>query len=402
MARSYSNSKIGTFNTCPRQYKFEYIEKASVEKPVGVELFLGNAVHRVLEKLYTLKRNGRIQTLDEMLKFYNECWEGPDIDKIKVTRDNLGVDDYIKVGSEALKRYYEMLHPFDDGEIIALEKNINFPLDPGGRFAIRGRIDRISRYENGLVEIIDYKTKTSLPSQQAFDNDDQMGLYQIGVTHAWPDFKDIKLKQFFLRQGVTMATTMDSDRLEEIRYRTYQKILEIEQAQANDDFPPKEGPICDWCIYYQLCPAKRHKLTLDKEIDIEFDAKMGRDLAGKYLNLNNEKRVLESELKALKQDIVRYCEETDVTNIVAEAGSIKLTVRESEAFPSKSGNEEAFLAISQLAREAGLDESFKLDERVLYKEFYSKERLPGDFKEKLKKYLIKKRQEILKTYYKKQ
>jgi hypothetical protein len=53
MARSFSNSKIGTFETCPRQYKFEYIEKASVEKPIGVELFLGNAVHRVLEKLYT-------------------------------------------------------------------------------------------------------------------------------------------------------------------------------------------------------------------------------------------------------------------------------------------------------------------------------------------------------------
>ena len=295
MARSYSKSKIGTFNTCPQQYKFEYIEKASVEKPVGVELFLGNAVHRALEKLYTLKRNGRTQTSDEMLKFYKECWEGPDIDKIKVTRDSLGVDDYIKVGFEALKRYYEMLHPFDDGEIIALEKNINFPLDPGGRFAISGRIDRISHYENGLVEIIDYKTKTSLPSQQAFDNDDQMGLYQIGVMHAWPDFKDIKLKQFFLRQGVTMATTMDSDRLEEIRYRTYQKILEIEQAQVNDDFPPKEGPICDWCVYYQLCPAKRHKSTLDEEIDIEFDAKMGRDLAGKYLNLNNEKKVLESK-----------------------------------------------------------------------------------------------------------
>ncbi len=401
MARSFSNSKIGTFNTCPRQYKFEYIEKASVEKPVGVELFLGNAVHRVLEKLYTLKRNGRIQTPDEMLKFYNECWEGPDIEKIKVTRDGLGVDDYIKVGSEALKKYYDMMHPFDEGEVIALEKNINFPLDPGGRFSISGRIDRISRNNNGLVEIIDYKTKTSLPSQHVFDNDEQMGLYQLGVMYSWPDFKDIRLKQFFLRQGVTMTTTMDNNRLEEIRYRTYQKILEIEKAQAEDYFPPKEGAICDWCVYFELCPAERHKLTLDEKIDIEFDARMGHDLAGKYLKLNSEKKILESELNALKQDIVRYCEEEDITNIMADTGSITLSVRESEAFPTKSGDEEAFLAISQLAREAGLEESFKLDERALYKEFYARERLPGDLKEKLKKYLIKKRQEILKTYYKK-
>jgi len=228
-----------------------------------------------------------------------------------------------------------------------------------------------------------------------------MGLYQIGVMFAWPDFKDIKLKQFFLRQCVTMVTTMDTDRLEEIRYRTYQKILEIEQAQASDDFPPKEGPICDWCVYYELCPAKRHRLTLDENIDVEFDAQMGKDLAGKYLKLNTEKKILDSQLKALKQDIVKYCEEIDVTNIIAETGSVKLMVREGAAFPSKSGDEEAFLTISQLAREAGLDESFKLDERALYKEFYSKERLPDDLREKLKKFLIEKRQEILKTYYKK-
>jgi len=401
MARSYSKSRIGTFNTCPRQYKFEYIEKASVEKPLGVEMFLGNAVHRVLEKLYTLKRNGRVQTLDEVLKFYHECWEGPDIDKIKVTRDGLGVDDYIKVGAEALRKYYETMHPFDDGEVIALEKSINFPLDPGGKFNISGRIDRISKDKDGLVEIIDYKTKTSLPSQQAFDNDDQMGLYQLGVLYSWPEFKNIRLKQYFLRQGVTMATTMDTDRLEEIKYRTYQNILEIEKAQADDDFPPKEGPICDWCVYHKLCPAKRHRLALDGEIAMEFDAKMGKDLAGKYLKLNSQKKILESELKALKQDIVRYCEEIDVTNIMADTGSVTLYVKESEAFPSKSADEDAYLTLSQLAREAGLEESFKLDERALYNEFYAKEKLSEDMKEKAKKYLVKKRMETLRTYYKK-
>lgn len=402
MARSYSNSKIGTYNTCPRQYKFGYIERASVEKPVGVELFLGNVVHRALEKLYTQKRNGRVQTLEEILEFYNECWEGPDNEKIKVTREGLGVDDYIKVGLDILKKYYDSYAPFDDGEVIALEKNISFPLDPNGRFVISGRIDRISRLADGKVEIIDYKTKASLPSQQVLNDDTQMGLYQLGVRHSWPDFNEIKLKQIFLRQGVVMSTTMDEDKLEEIRYRTYQKILEIEKATADDDFPPKEGAICDWCVYFGLCPAKRHKLTLDEEIDIEFDAKMGRELASKYLKLNRDKKVLDTELKALKGDIVRYCEEVDVTNIMADIGSIKITVRDSEVFPTKSGDEDAFLAISQLTREAGLDESFKLDEKVLYKEFYAKERLTDDLKEKLKKFLINKRQEILKTYYKKQ
>ena len=32
----YSYSKLNTFNNCPRQYKFENIEKVTVEKPVQV------------------------------------------------------------------------------------------------------------------------------------------------------------------------------------------------------------------------------------------------------------------------------------------------------------------------------------------------------------------------------
>lgn len=400
MARSYSNSRIQTFNTCPRQYKFQYIEKAAVEKPVSVEAFLGDAVHRALERLYSFKINGRLQTLDEMLKFYHEHWEGPDRDRIKVTRENLGVDDYIRVGVDALSRYYERYHPFDDGDVVALEKNIKFPLDPKGRFTINGKVDRISRRQNGIVEIIDYKTKAFLPTQQFLNDDDQMGLYQIGVRYLWPDFDRIELKQIFLRQGTEMKAVMDDEKLEEIRYRVYQKILEIERAAKDDNFPPKESGICDWCIYFELCPAKRHKLALDEEIDVEFDVESGKELAQKYLELNEDKKRLESELRALREDIIRYCSEFDVTNIAAPGGSVKLSSSEADAFPTKTDSEEDYLAIAQLAREANLDECFQLDTNILYKEFFARERLPEELTEKLKKFLIKKRRDVMRAYYK--
>ena len=400
MARSYSNSRIGTFRTCPRQFKFLYIEKASVEKPVSVEAFLGDAVHRTLEKLYTLKLNGRVQPLEEMLKFYHDYWEGPDRDKIKVTREYLGIDDYIKVGAESLTRYHEKYSPFDDGDVLALEKNINFPLDPAGLYTISGIIDRISLRSDGVVEIVDYKTKAFLPTQKSLDDDDQMGLYQMGVRYLWPDFRRIELKQIFLRQGTEMKAVMDDEKLEEIRYRTYQRILEIEQATKADDFPPHESAICDWCIYFELCPAKRHKLALEGEIEAEFDATRGKDLAQEYLELNAKKKELESKLDVLKEEIVRYCEKSEVTNIAAPKGSLIIQSSQSDAFPTKTDNSDDYLAISQLTREAGLEECFKLDQNALYKEFYAKEKLPKELAEKLRKYLIKKRRDTIKTYYK--
>jgi len=400
MARAYSNSKIGTFENCPRQYKFQHIERAAVEKPVSVEAFLGDTVHRSLEKLYLNKTSGRVMTREELLKLYAGFWEGPGIEKIKVARENMSVEDYIRVGREGLKKYYELFTPFDDSDIIALEKKISFPLDEAGRFTINGKIDRIGRRPDGTLEIVDYKTGAFPPTQRALESDRQMGLYQLGVKYLWPDFEKIELKQIFLRQGMVMTAEMNDERLEEIKYGAIQKILEIENAAREDDFPPKESALCDWCVYFSLCPAKRHGLALEEEIDDDFAAVDGRELAEQYLKKNEEKRKLESELKALKEDIILFCRRADLTTLEGESGALKLSLTERDAFPGKTENEDDFLAISLLARQAGLEECFRLETATLYKEFYARERLEPELKEKLKKYLIRRRQEIIRTRYK--
>jgi hypothetical protein len=55
----YSHSRLGTFETCPRQYWFAYIEKPEIERPDTAEAFLGNRVHEALEHLYFRLLNGR-------------------------------------------------------------------------------------------------------------------------------------------------------------------------------------------------------------------------------------------------------------------------------------------------------------------------------------------------------
>jgi putative RecB family exonuclease len=391
MARSYSHSRIGTFLNCPRQYKFQYVEKAVIEKLVSVEAFLGSAVHNALEKLYRQKQNGRVMPLEELLTMYGEFWEGPDKDRIKVTRDSLSVEDFIKVGREGLQKYYGQHQPFDDGETLALEKNITFPLDDSGRFGFNGKIDRLALRDDKMVEIIDYKTQSSLPTQRDLETSNQMGLYQIGVKHLWPDFKDIKIKQHFIRQGVTMSAMMHDDLLEEIREAAIQNILAIEHAVIEDDFPPKESRLCDWCLYFELCPAKRHKLALEGRQDEDFDEKIGYKLAEKYLELNENVKKQKSELDALKQDVIRFCEESHLTVLEAPHGSLKVMMSESSGFPSKTSDERAFMDLSLLMREAGIDDCFKLDYNSLYKDYYKPQRLPENILAKLEKFLVRKR-----------
>jgi putative RecB family exonuclease len=401
MAIKYSKSMIEAFEKCPRQYKFAYIERASVEKPVSVEAFLGNAVHYALERLYRFKMDGRLQTIEEMLADYHKYWEGPDKDKIKVTRENLGVDEYIKVGHDSLIKYYEKYEPFDDGAVLALEKKFFFPLDPAHEFSLSGKIDRVNRRHDGVIEIIDYKTSAALPSQQVLDNDTQMALYQMGVKYMWPDFDKFELHQIFLRQGVTLSTTMDDDKIEEIRYRSYQKILDVEQAKTDDNFPTKESSICDWCLYYELCPAKRHRLALAKEEHLEFDADTGRELAKKYIELDRKINILKSQKDTIKEDIYKFCSEMELTRLDGEQGYLMVKIAEISGFPSKTKDSKAFMEISYLARQAGLEECFKLEEGVLFKEFYSKGKLPPELKDKLNKYVIVQNKNRITPRYKK-
>ncbi|MCP4705479.1 MAG: PD-(D/E)XK nuclease family protein, partial [candidate division Zixibacteria bacterium] len=298
MTKSYSYSKIGQFQNCPRRYKFNYIEKATVEKPVSVEMFLGSAVHRSLEKLYKFKVNGRIQPVEEMLADYHKDWEGPDRDRIKVTREHMGIDDFINVGKKALEKYHKMYEPFDEGEIIGLEKKVNFPLDSANRFMMRAQLDKLIQRADGVVEIIDYKTQSRLPTQQDLDNNLQMALYQHAVNFLWPQFDKIELKQIYLRQGIAMSTVMDQDKLDMLKQDSINSILEIEQAARDDDFPVRESALCDYCPYFELCPAKRHRQALEDESADVLDPKTGKELAEKYLQLNYEKKKLDSELKA--------------------------------------------------------------------------------------------------------
>jgi RecB family exonuclease len=399
MTDYFSFSKIDQYKQCPRKYKFGYIEKATVEKPVTVEIFLGSTVHRALEKLYNFKVNGRIQPEDEMLADYKKAWEGPDRDRIKVTREHMGIDDFIKIGSTALKKYYRMYHPFDEGEIIGLEKNVSFPLDRDNRYTMRAKLDKITLRKDKVVEIVDYKTGSRLPTQPEFDNNLQMALYHHAVNFLWPQFEKIELKQIFMRQGMVMATVMNQDRLDELRQITINTISEIEQATRDDDFPVKESALCDYCAYFELCPAKRHRRALEDEATDVINPQTGKELAEKYLKLNHEKKKIESEMKALKEDIIGYADKTDITRLEGDSGFLKITSTEKEGFPAKTENNQAFAKISLLARNAGLVECFKLEPNVLFKEFYSRKKLDEDLTEKLSIFVRKKRSDILRTSY---
>ncbi len=164
----YSHSKIGTYESCPQKYKFQYIDKIKGDIE-SVEAFLGSRVHEALENLYKCVRNGRLLSEEEILAFYESAWETNWSEDVQIVESGLRAEHYRKIGRQCVQDYYRHYHPFDQGRVLDTEKRLAIKLDADGRYQMVGFVDRIDKVGDGVFEIHDYKTNRSLPSQAEKD-----------------------------------------------------------------------------------------------------------------------------------------------------------------------------------------------------------------------------------------
>ena len=83
---NYSHSRLNTFEQCKYKYKLQYIDKVKVEVPTTIEAFLGDLVHRTLEKLYGDLRYQRLNSLEDILVYFREAWNKEWTDDILIVK----------------------------------------------------------------------------------------------------------------------------------------------------------------------------------------------------------------------------------------------------------------------------------------------------------------------------
>ena len=114
---SFSHSQLETFEQCKRKYKFKYVDRVPVKIPTTIELFLGNVVHKVLEKLYASLPNAL--TSVQLIALYESVWQATWKADILVVKGT--VDFYKQRGREFLQNYYDSHTPFTQYTIVGLE-----------------------------------------------------------------------------------------------------------------------------------------------------------------------------------------------------------------------------------------------------------------------------------------
>ncbi len=252
MQDTFSPSSLSCFENCPKQYYFRYVEPIEVDQE-GIEAFVGKRVHEVLERLYRFVAQGMVPTLARVVWRYQQSFaEQFDPSRIRIVREDTDADFYRAAGVRGLENYYRRHYPFDADETLGLEKKIRFRLDPEGRYAVRGIIDRLVRAKDGALEIHDFKTGRRIPPQDELDRDRQLGLYELGVREQLGEAGEVRLVWHYVVSDQTRSSTRNEEQRQALRDATTR---DIDRIRSEAEWAPRKSALCDWCEFRPYCPA---------------------------------------------------------------------------------------------------------------------------------------------------
>jgi putative RecB family exonuclease len=320
MRERFSYSRLQTYESCPQKFQFAYVQKLKVPLE-GIEAFMGSRIHEALERLYKNVLMGKILTSGELLDFYGRRWEAAWHGDVQVVKSDFSPSDYRLQGEKALSLYHSRYHPFDLGQSMGLELKIDFNLDDEGLFPFTGIIDRLTRIDEGLWEIHDYKTTGTLPTQPDLDGDEQLAIYQAALEKFYPQARDFELVWHFLTFDTEMRSKRTGTELAELR-RTF--IDRIKTIEAQREYPTKVGPLCGWCSYKALCPAWKHDATLAALTREERERDEGLVLVDRYMEVKRRLDALEGEEEELRSKIISYAKDVGISTLTGSRERIRV------------------------------------------------------------------------------
>jgi putative RecB family exonuclease len=250
---AYSHSKLSTFENCPYKYKLKYIDKIEPELENTIEAFMGEIVHKVLERLHKNVIDKLNFSKGDLIRLYNRIWEDKFSERVLKVRELLSVEDYKKMGMKLVRDYYDRFYPFDKLKIVGLETEDKFLLKDGNEWSVR--IDKLCHDESGNYFVCDYKTNSRMKEQEEADRDRQLAMYSLWVKNKFKEARSVKLVWHMLAFNKEVLSERTDKELEELHEQIIEKIKQIERAELEKNFPANVSKLCEWCLYKPLCEA---------------------------------------------------------------------------------------------------------------------------------------------------
>jgi RecB family exonuclease len=241
-------SKLGSYEDCPRRYRFTYVDRPSPPKgPPWAHNSLGASVHTALKNWYGLPAQRRTPAaLPGLLK---ATWVSEGY------RDGEQERDAFRRSLGWLETYLAEADPAD--EPVGVERTVAARTSV---LALSGRVDRIDRRGDELV-IVDYKTGRSESTSDDARGSRALALYAYSAQRTFRR-ACTRVELHHLPTGTVAAHEHTEESLARHLRRaedTAHDVMAAERARtegrsADEAFPPAPGPLCGWCDYRKACP----------------------------------------------------------------------------------------------------------------------------------------------------
>ncbi|HEY0566260.1 MAG TPA: ATP-dependent DNA helicase, partial [Terriglobales bacterium] len=242
-----SASQIETYESCPKQFYFQYVW--GLPSDMSVISQYGSAVHVVLRSLFDGVMKGKVIGLLEVLFAFEAEFSKYE----STTEEKHQFDLLMEQGRRHLTAFYRtnILEAAALPKVKAVEVPFELQIDD---VLVKGRMDRVDESGSGLV-VIDYKTgkpKTEEVAKKSL----QLSVYALAAESMWKK-RVIEAAFYSLENNTPVWAEQSEEALSKVRER----ILAVAQSIRNGEFDPKPSEFkgCGWCGYRSLCPATAQK-----------------------------------------------------------------------------------------------------------------------------------------------
>lgn len=245
------SSSYNNYEYCQMQYFITYV--LGHQSTSGKKAQLGTIVHKVMECLAHCKK-----AIQDNPKKKNLSINEDALGDIKFTTKSLGtktfvakilkmsyeyyvencVHNYTSADFAFCKKLVDTALSYNDGQfdprnrkIVAAEPQFDIPImedwakykytlhdgtKVDGRLAIKGTIDLVTEVDDGIIEVIDWKTGRRLNwatgEEKTYEKlcvDPQLLLYNYAITHLFPEYEQSIMSIYYIKDGGPFSMCFD-------------------------------------------------------------------------------------------------------------------------------------------------------------------------------------------------
>lgn len=288
-----SATRINTFLSCKQKYWFSYYDK--LPKLSNPAFKLGLAVHESLElagSIWMEKEKFTEEDIKAIIKKYDE---------VSIRE---GIEEYEShlEGKDLVKK---RLSNFISGEkLIGLELKFGFwGSDSGPQITSKygvpliGAIDKVEKYNEDTLLVIDYKTSKTAPTPSQLKNDLQLSIYDLVARKIWPSYKRVVLALDLLKSEVLYTYRTDEQREEFELYlkQVYDSMLSLKP----EDVEASLNVLCPWCDFKDYCSTYKKACEKSDYKFLHTSTYTDEQLINEWESVKATKKILENREREL-------------------------------------------------------------------------------------------------------